>query len=117
VLLVDDDELIQSTLQSVLSSLGHTVLAVLTGEEALVKLAVGLQPDVVILDMNMPGLGGAGTLPRLRAMNPTVPVLLVTGRADQAAQDLADTHPHVVLLSKPFRLKELQQYLEALGRD
>lgn len=117
VLLVDDDELIQSTLQSVLSSLGHTVLAVLTGEEALVKLAGGLQPDVVILDMNMPGLGGSGTLPRLRAMNPTVPVLLVTGRADQAALDLAEAHPHVVLLSKPFRIKELQQYLEGLKRD
>jgi len=35
---------------------------------------------VVILDMNMPGLGGIGTLPRLRALLPTVPVLLSTGR-------------------------------------
>jgi PAS domain S-box-containing protein len=114
VLLVDDDELIQSTLQAVLSSLGHQVMAALTGEEALAKLEAGFQPDVVILDMNMPGLGGSGTLPRLRLMNPTVPVLLATGRADQAALDLADSHPHVVLLSKPFRIQELQQYLANL---
>jgi len=116
VLLVDDDELIQSTLQEVLGILGHSVTAALSGEEALAKLEAGFQPDAVILDMNMPGLGGAGTLPRLRALRPTLPVLLATGRADEAALDLIQAHQHVTLMSKPFSMKELKQHLERLGQ-
>ena len=69
----------------------------------------------MILDMHMPGLGGAGTLPRLRALCPTQPVLVITGRVDQAVLDLVNAQPFVTLLSKPFRMKELQQYLETLG--
>ena len=114
VLLVDDDELIQSSMQGILELLGHSVTVAPSGEEALARLATGLEPDVVILDMNMPGLGGARTLPRLRALCPAVPVLLATGRVDQTALDLVATDPHVTLLSKPFGMKELQQHLEPL---
>ena len=76
----------------------------------------GFKPDVVILDMNMPGLGGSGTLPRLRSILPNVPVLLSTGKADQVAMSLAEAHPHVTLLPKPFGMKDLQRCLEPLGR-
>jgi signal transduction histidine kinase/CheY-like chemotaxis protein len=116
VLLVDDDELIQSSMQALLELLGHPTTAVLSGEAALAELEAGLQPDVVILDMNMPGLGGAGTLPRLRALRPGVPVLLATGRADQAALDLIQAHPGVILLSKPFTMAQLRQHLEPFQR-
>jgi PAS domain S-box-containing protein len=112
VLLVDDDELIQSTVQSILEILGHAVTMAPSGEEALRELEAGLCPDVVILDMNMPGLGGTGTLPRLRALRPEVPVLLATGRVDQAALDLVRLHPKVTLLPKPFTMGELKQHLE-----
>ena len=115
VLLVDDDELVQSSTQMVLKALGHEATPAFTGEAALAALEAGLQPDVVILDMNMPGLGGAGTLPRLRTLNPTVPILLATGRADQSALDLVAAHPHVTLLAKPFSLGDLRKQLEGLG--
>jgi CheY-like chemotaxis protein len=69
---------------------------------------------VVLLDMNMPGLGGARTLPLLRALLPTVPVLLATGRADQAALALVESSNHVTLLARPFGLKELQEQLGSL---
>ena len=111
LLLVDDDELIQSSMQGILEHLGHQITIAPSGEEAIAKLTAGLRPDLVILDMNMPGLGGVGTLPRLRAMLPMVPVLLATGRADQVAQDLVKAHPFVTLLSKPFGMKELQTHL------
>ncbi len=115
VLLVDDDELIQSSMQTILEVLGHTVTTASSGEEALARLEAGFEPDLVILDMNMPGLGGVGTLPRLRALRPNVPVLLSTGRVDQTALELASAHAGVTLLSKPFSMRELQQHLEPLG--
>ncbi|WP_243303573.1 PAS domain S-box protein [Geothrix oryzisoli] len=117
VLLVDDDELIRSSVQAILEALGHSVSTASSGEEALEKLAAGLEPEAVILDMNMPGLGGAGTLPGLRALRPTLPVLVVTGRADQHVMDLIGAHPFVSLLPKPFTMKDLQRHLEALGRS
>ena len=116
VLLVDDDDLIQSSVQAILEVLGQPAVSMAqSGEEALTLLAAGYEPDLVILDMNMPGLGGIGTLPRLRALRPGVPVLLATGRVDQTALTLASAHPGVTLLSKPFGLRELQKHLENLG--
>jgi len=115
VLLVDDDDLLQCSVLAMLNFLGHMeVTTALRGEDALAILEAGLEPDLVILDMNMPGLGGGGTLPRLRTLRPKVPVLLATGRADQAAQALASAHPGVTLLSKPFGMRELHNHLEAL---
>jgi CheY-like chemotaxis protein len=92
-------------------ALGHTVTSTLDGEAAIDLIEQGFQPDVVILDMNMPGLGGKGTLPRLRGLCPTVPVLLATGRADQEALDLVAAHPFVTLVSKPFSFEDLRGHL------
>ena len=113
VLLVDDDELVLQSLQAVLEVLGHTVAVAASGEEALARLAT-FEPNAVILDLNMPGLGGAGTLPRLRALRPAVHVLLATGRADQTALDLVEAYPGVTLLSKPFDLGTLRDHLDRL---
>jgi PAS domain S-box-containing protein len=116
VLLIDDDELIQSSTQAILECLGHTAFTTAqSGEEALALLEAGFEPDLVILDMNMPGLGGIGTLPRIRRLRPAVPVLLSTGRTDQAALTLASAHSGVTLLAKPFGLRELQKHLESIG--
>ncbi|HNX98930.1 MAG TPA: response regulator, partial [Candidatus Aminicenantes bacterium] len=115
VLLVDDDDLIRGSLQEILNVLGHRAVTASSGEEALALLEGGAQPDVVILDMNMPGLGGLGTLPRLRLLRPTVPVLLATGRADQTALDLIEAHRGVTLLCKPFGMKALQSLLESIA--
>jgi CheY-like chemotaxis protein len=114
VLLVDDDDLIQGSTHALLDVLGHDTVAVYSGEEALARLEAGYEPDVVLLDMNMPGLGGAGTLPRLRQLRPDLPVLLATGRADQTALDLVRGYAKVTLLTKPFGMKELRQHLENL---
>ncbi len=115
ILVVDDDELIQESLQAVLEVLGHHAIPVLSGEAALAWLEGGASADGVILDMNMPGLGGASTLPRLRALRPDLPVLLSTGRADHQALALVEADPLVTLLSKPFTMGDLKRRLQALG--
>jgi len=96
--------------------MGHAVTVAESGEEALRALEAGLVPDLVILDMNMPGLGGKRTLPRLRRLCPMVPVLLATGRPDQDALDLIASDPGAALLAKPFTLAELQWHLLRVGQ-
>jgi len=105
---VDDDELIRASLQTLLDQLGHTVITARSGEEALAKLEARFEPDIVILDMNMPGMGGFRTLPLLRSLLPQVPIILATGRVDQVAIELAGAYPNVTLLPKPFTIGELK---------
>ena len=112
ILLVDDDDLVTRSTSMLLAALGFRTEAAANGEAALAKIASGFQPDVVILDMNMPGLGGKGTLPLLRDLCPEVPVLLATGRLDDEAIALVAAHPRVALLPKPFTAEELLQHLQ-----
>lgn len=115
VLLVDDDELIRSTFGPVIRCLGHRVRLAACGEEALELLAGSATPDVVILDMNMPGLGGRGTLPLLRKRNPDLPVFLATGCVDASALEMSGAFPAVTLIPKPFSMKDLRQHLAAVA--
>jgi len=114
VLLVDDDELVLSSMEGILETLGHTHQVARSGEGGLALLHAGFKPEVIILDLNMPGMGGAGMLEGLRALCPEVPVLLSSGQVDQVVHDLAKAHPRVSLLSKPFTMKELQEHLDNL---
>jgi signal transduction histidine kinase/CheY-like chemotaxis protein len=114
VLLVDDDELILSSIGSLLEHLGHTVVSAISGEDAVAKVEAGYLPEVIILDLNMPGLGGVGTLPRLRDLVPEVPIFLSTGRTDQTAHDLLKAYPLLRLLPKPYHIQDLRRVIQAL---
>ena len=111
VLLVDDDELILEAIPSLIELLGHEVTPVSSGVAALALLGADCNPDLVILDMNMPDMDGRETFQHLRQLKPQLPVLLATGRADQAALDLVASSSNVALLPKPFDLAALQEGL------
>ena len=115
VLLVDDDDLMQTSLGALLETLGHRCLPALSGEEGLAHLAGGAVPDLVILDLNMPGLGGKGTYARLRAQRPELPILFSTGKADEAVLQMVHGDPHAAVLSKPFTLEALRARLAQMA--
>ena len=114
VLLVDDDELIRMSVGAMLSALGHDVSTAEGGQEALDRLQAGLEVDLVILDMNMPGLNGAQTLPALLALRPGQPVLMATGYSEDSIAPLLAGRPNVDSLRKPFSLDELRSKLDNL---
>ena len=78
VLIVDDDPTQRRLIQAVLERDGFAVAQAEAGEPALDRLASGLTPDVVILDMVMPGLSGVDTLKAMRAQGMTAPVIVLT---------------------------------------
>ena len=114
VLVVDDEEQIRRALKSILSSRKYDVTVAATGEEAL-DAAIDNPPDLVILDLAMPGLSGFDVCRELRTwLNAPILVLSVRGTdADKiAALDLgADDY-----LSKPFSAGELLARIRALLR-
>lgn len=106
ILVVDDESAIRRALRPPLLELGFQVSEASRGEEAL-QLLRGGGVDVVLLDMNMPGIGGIETLRRIRAFAPRLPILMLTVRDQEedkvAALDLgADDY-----VTKPFSVREL----------
>ena len=116
VLVVDDDPLVRSATLALLGRLGHQTTAAAGGEEALAQFEQGFRPEVVILDLNMPGLSGAETLARLRALDPKVPVVLATGSPDHAAHELLASYAEVSLLAKPYTIADLRNQVAAVTR-
>jgi two-component system KDP operon response regulator KdpE len=106
ILVVDDESAIRRALRPPLMELGFQVAEATRGEEALQLLRASTF-DAVLLDVNMPGIGGVETLRRIRAFAPRLPILLLTVRDKEEekveALDLgADDY-----VTKPFSTREL----------
>lgn len=85
ILLIDDDASLLLTLSDFLKFEGYDVMTADSGEQGLRKLA-RMRPDLIILDMSMPGMGGVGFLKEISSADgkPTYPVLVLTARANMA---------------------------------
>lgn len=84
VLLIDDHALVRKGLEALLQSRGVEIAAsVGTGREGIEKVQA-LEPDIILLDVKMPGMGGLETLKQLRSQGITLPVLMLTMSRDEA---------------------------------
>ena len=115
VLLVDDDAPIRRMLERTLSAEGYEVAAAADGGSALAQVERSM-PDVIVLDVAMPGLDGLAVTRRLRSKGLNVPILLLTARdaLNQRVEGLdagADDY-----LVKPFEVEELMARIRALLR-
>ena len=115
VLVVDDDESIRSTLTRGLAFEGYRTVVAGTGEEGLDKVTEQL-PDLVVLDILLPGVGGLEVTRRLRASRNDVPILLLTacdevGDRIEGLEAGADDY-----VTKPFSLAEVLARIDALLR-
>ncbi|GIW71552.1 MAG: hypothetical protein KatS3mg102_1094 [Planctomycetota bacterium] len=85
ILVVDDDESVRAVLVGLLRNAGFEVLAAASGEQALARLQAGAPAiDLVVLDMNMPGMDGAATFRAIAARHPGTKVMLMSGAAGDA---------------------------------
>jgi two-component system cell cycle sensor histidine kinase/response regulator CckA len=108
VLLIDDEEMIIDVGRGLLGELGYTVLAALSGPEALEMYRQNAgRIDIVIMDMIMPGLGGGETFDRLKRINPNVKVLLSSGYSINGQASKIMERGCNGFIQKPFTLKQL----------
>ena len=116
VLLVDDEPDFQEAIAFWLTSKGYQVSRASNGEAAL-DLIRQQPPDVIFLDVNMPGIDGIETLRRLRAFNKTLPVILVTAAVgDENQFSGAKALGISGLFPKGTSLSELTQVLQVALR-
>jgi two-component system response regulator (stage 0 sporulation protein F) len=87
ILLVDDEDSIHLLYREELEEEGYAVISAFSGEEALEKL-VAQETDLVILDINMPGMNGLEALRKIKEINPSLPVIL-SSAYQEFKQDLS----------------------------
>jgi two-component system, OmpR family, response regulator len=115
ILVIEDEALILSFLERGLAAEGHAVDTAMRGEDGLDRVRDG-EPDLVILDVMLPGVDGFDVLAAIRVMNPSLPVIMLTARGEIADRvrglDLGATD----YLVKPFAFAELTARVRAHTR-
>jgi CheY-like chemotaxis protein len=118
VLLVDDEDSLRKVMKELLERDGYIVSEARDGAQALNQIdRVG--PDVIVLDLNLPGLDGYGVLSHLRSRPATagIPVIVLTAKGDEDNEVRVFELGADDFLTKPFRARALSARLDAvLGR-
>ncbi len=106
LLAVDDDPAILRLLKGIFAREGFDVLTAEDGEAGLAQAVAG-DPDIAIVDLELPKLNGAQLLERLKGTNPGLPVVMLTGRNDAKSAVQAMRLGAVDYLTKPFDPDEI----------
>jgi len=77
ILIIDDEQMVLDTFQDILEDFGYDITVALSGEEGIQK-AKNRQPDLIFLDLHMPGMNGVETMYHLRELYADVPIFIVT---------------------------------------
>ncbi len=109
VLVIDDDEEHRTLVRQILGKMGHEVEEATDGAQGL-RLVGKRRPDLVLTDINMPGLDGHDVISALRVLHATMPVIAVSGGGAVAKDELllkAAKLGAVEVIMKPFEFRQL----------
>ena len=106
LLVIDDDVQIQELLKMFFKSKGLRVAAAGSGEEGL--KALSNKPSLVLLDVNMPGMDGVMALKKIKAAQPKLPVVMMSGGGEESMARAALSAGAFDYISKPFSLEYLE---------
>jgi DNA-binding NarL/FixJ family response regulator len=103
ILLADDHALFRDGVASLLAAWGHEVVGVASDGDGAVALADRLRPEVVLMDVRMPGGGGIQATVRLAALHPEIPIVMLT-----ASEDEDDLFTAIKAGARGYLLKDLE---------
>ena len=115
ILIVDDNELVLETAQSVLESMGYRVITANDGVEALERYREHLnQIELVILDVVMPRMGGVEAYKALKEITPSLKVMFATGYDRSSTIEGIEGYESIPVIGKPFSADELNKVIRQL---
>lgn len=109
--MVDDEQSVRDALERWFTLQGHTVEVAADGLESL-DIVQSAQFDIVLMDLEMPIMGGVEATQKIKALYPGLPILAITGFSDKL-QAVLDAGA-VKVLSKPLRMSELEAELRGV---
>lgn len=118
ILLADDDAASLEFMKRSLSGDGHDVTTVQDGLDALDRLTAneGRRFEILITDIEMPGLDGIELAKKALSHNPNLKILLVSGFATGVDRAGSVTGPNVMALNKPLSLEQIRSAVKSLAR-
>jgi two-component system KDP operon response regulator KdpE len=114
ILVVDDEPQLRRAMKATLTDLGYSVIEAKTGEEALEMLR-GESPDLILLDLNMPGIGGLETCRAIRETSETPIIILSVRNTERDKVQVLDAGADDYV-TKPFGIQELLARIRAAMR-
>ena len=113
ILLAEDDRNLSRSIDILLTLEGFQVIAVYNGEEALNKLLFQ-KYDLLITDIVMPNMNGLELIQKIRAINPTIPIMVISGQLnDELVAELRELNVQHIL-AKPIRPTEFRRMIEEI---
>jgi two-component system OmpR family response regulator len=116
ILVIDDEPAVADLLADALRQDGHDPTVAASGELGLVAMEE-MHPDAVFLDVAMPDMSGIEVLRRIRALHPSLPVVLITGNAEAAEIREAKRLGISEVIEKPGILNGVTEVFAALERN
>jgi two-component system, cell cycle sensor histidine kinase and response regulator CckA len=116
VLLVDDDSAIVRSVARALTRFGHDVVEAADGFQALDQFQRLPRPDVVVMDVDMPGMNGSECFAQLRTLDPRVKVVFISGYADADIEARLRSEGARAFLHKPLALDQLASAITSAAR-
>ena len=114
ILLVEDEARVRAAVRRMLEALGHTVIEAVDGRDALRTLdSADEHVDLVLSDVMMPAMTGLELARHVLARVPPIPVLLMSGYAQDALDRDAEAMPDVPFMEKPFTFQRLAAAVES----
>ena len=113
ILVVDDEEDVRLFLQDLLQEKKFEVDTASSGQAALEKIR-NQPPDIVLLDIMMPGMNGIVCLEKIKSENPQIKVIMITALKDDTRMAKAKALGAYAYLAKPFTLDDLETELDKL---
>jgi DNA-binding NtrC family response regulator len=116
VLIVDDEEAFANTLAQRLTMRKLQVGIAYNGEQALLKLQEE-KPDVIVLDLKMPGMHGMEVLQEIKKTNPNIQVIILTGHGTDKDEEESKSLGGFYFLKKPADIETLEDKIKAAFKE
>ena len=112
ILIIDDDEMVLQTMQTLLQDSGYDVIATADGPRGL-ELFKGHAPDLVLLDLALPSMNGLEVLRKIRDIDRDVKIIMITGYGSEESSQVARRYGAYDFLQKPVGSKALLDKIHA----
>ena len=116
VVVIEDEVEVAATLLEQLAGRDYEVKTATTAEEGL-DVIDEFRPQVLLLDLSLPGLSGPGLLPVFRRVHPRLPVIVVTSAVDPRVVEQIAGHKPFHVMHKPWDIDALDRLVAAAARD
>lgn len=115
VLIAEDSEFISDILQDIFREMGFEIAGVVTSGEEVVRMFEKTKPDLISMDILMPGMDGLMAMEKIREMDENVPIIVISALMQNRLKARAKELGAVDFIEKPFNIRDVEAAVKKTG--